>query len=61
MDGQCLEKFEPTSRARIFLYVVEVNVRANTGLDLKGKEKKGAEKTVVKKYKHRGAAQTSKK
>jgi hypothetical protein len=41
--------------------VVGVNVRANTGLDLKGKKKKGAEKTVVKKYSHKGAAQTSKK
>jgi hypothetical protein len=59
--GHCLEIFEPTSRARINVYVVEVNIRANTGLDLKGKEKKGAEETVVKKYKHKGATQTSKK
>jgi hypothetical protein len=41
--------------------VVEVNVRDNTGLDLKGKEKKGTEKNGGKKYIHTGVAQTSKK
>jgi hypothetical protein len=40
-----LQILEPASPARIYLDVlVEVNVRANNRLDLKGKKKKGAEK-----------------
>jgi hypothetical protein len=59
--------FSPMNRGwythllQINLDVVEVIIRGNNGLDLKGKKKKGSEKNGEEKYKHIGVAQASKK